>query len=292
MGVDKFGEFREDFHNLVCTLTAGCHDDDIGISLFCNCMLENGLSAAERSGNEAGAAFCDWIESVNYANAGFHDAVRTGFFTVIPDCNLDGPFLGHGNWDIFAFLIDEDCDLSVDIVLSRLLDALNGEFTLEREGNHDFVGKPSFLDLSKPVCGNHLVAGLCDRSEIPKFGVVEGVCVFTSLEEYLLHGCKVVLKAVVNAGEKSRAKCGLEHPAFKFHGISAAEASGALKHLHGGILAVYLDNFGHHLHALKVDVANLVFCYRPVHLYGNEVGDDTGYCSFSFHIFTLYNLHL
>ena len=292
MRVDEFGELREDFHHLVCTLTAGGHHDNVGVSLLCDCMLENGLSAAERPRDEACAALSDRIQGVDYTDTGLHDALRTGFFAVILNRNLDGPLLRHRHRDFFAFIIDEDCDYRVDIVLSGFLDTLYGEFSLEGEGHHDFVGQPAFLDLGKPVGGNYLVSGFCDGSEVPKLLMVQGVCIFTSLEEHFLHGCKVVLKAVIDAGEKARAKCGLEHPALEFHGISAAEASGALEHLHGGVLAVYLYNFGHHFHALKVDVADFVFCHRTVNLYGDKVGNDTGYCSFSFHIFTLYNLHL
>ena len=64
MRIDQFREFSEYLHDLVGSLTAGCHDYDICLSLLCDRMLENGLSATERTGDETCTAFGDRIEGI------------------------------------------------------------------------------------------------------------------------------------------------------------------------------------------------------------------------------------
>ena len=73
MWVDEFREFSKDFHNLVRTFTAGCHDDHVGITLLCDCVLKHCLSASERPRNEACTSLCDRVECVDGTNTGLHD---------------------------------------------------------------------------------------------------------------------------------------------------------------------------------------------------------------------------
>ena len=74
MRVDEFREFGEDFHNLVCTLSAGCHHDDLCVTLFCNGVLEHCLAAAERTRDEARTSLCNKVESVDYADSRLHNS--------------------------------------------------------------------------------------------------------------------------------------------------------------------------------------------------------------------------
>ena len=74
MRVDEFRELCEDFHNLVRTLTAGSHYDNLSVTLFCYGMLKHGRAAAERTGDEARTALCDRVESVDRTHSCLHDA--------------------------------------------------------------------------------------------------------------------------------------------------------------------------------------------------------------------------
>ena len=293
MGIDELREFREDFHNLVGALAAGCHHNYIGITLLCDGVLKDGLTAAEGARDKARTAFCDGVEGVYYAYARFHDLVGARLFLVALDGNLYGPFLGHGDVHLLTFLIAEDGNHGVYVVLACFLDGFYGEGALEAEGDHDLVGQPAFLYLAKPVGRNHGVSGLCDRGELPKFLTVKGIRVFSSFQEYTGHGSEVVLKTVVGAGEKAGAKGDLQHPALEFNLIAAFHSAGALEHLHGCQVSVNLDNLCHQFHSFGGDVADFVLGNRAVYLYGNKVGDDSLYNTFSFHMFIcLYNLLL
>ena len=122
MRVDQLREFSEDFHNLVRTLSAGCHHDDVCITLLCDRVLEHGLAASERTRDEARTSLCDRVEGVDDADTGFHDSVRPRFFLVSFDCNFHRPFLGHGNFNILAFSIGQHCDDLVNIVFALFND--------------------------------------------------------------------------------------------------------------------------------------------------------------------------
>ena len=266
VGIDELREFREDFHNLVGALAAGCHHNYIGITLLCDGVLKDGLTAAEGARDKARTAFCDGVEGVYYAYARFHDLVGARLFLVALDGNLYGPFLGHGDVHLLTFLIAEDGNHGVYVVLPGFLDGFHGVGALEAEGDHDLVGKPAFLHLAKPIGRNHGVSGLCDGGEVPKFFAVKGIRVFSSFQEYTGHGSEVVLKTVIGAGQKAGAKCQV---------------------------SVNLDNLCHQFHSFGGDVADFVLGNRAVYLYGNKVGDDSLYNTFSFHMFIcLYNLLL
>ena len=165
--VDQFRELREDFHDLVGTFAAGGHDDNVGFALLGDGVLENGLSAAERTRDEAGAAFRDRIEGVDDTHARLHDLLRTRFLAIGLDGHLDRPFLGHGHRDVFPVCVQEDGDDMVDVVLPGGFDGFDGIFSLEGERNHDLMGQPAFLDFAEPVGGDDLVARLGDRGEVP-----------------------------------------------------------------------------------------------------------------------------
>ena len=240
-------------------------------------MLKHGLAAAERAGDESGAAFGDRVEGVEHTDTSLHNPLGTRFLFISLHSHLHGPFLDHGDLHILAVFGGEDRNHGVNVILSGFLYALDGVFSLEGEGDHNFVGQPAFLHFAQPTCGLHLVAHLCLGSEIPEFVVVQRSGVLASLEEDVLHGGEVVLQSIVGTGQKTGAELDLEHLAEELHGISAPEAAGALKHLHGRFVAADLDDFGKELRALEVDVAEFVFRHRTVHLHSHQVGHNARY---------------
>ncbi len=246
-------------------------------------MLEDGLAAAERTGDEAGAAFGDGVQGVDHPDARLHDAVGTRLLAVTLDGHLDGPFLGHRDIDVFSLGVGEDGDDGIHVVGSFRFDGFDGVIALESERDHDLVGQPAFLDLAQPVGRDDLVAGFRDGREIPKFFTVQGVGVLAALQEDVLHGGEVVLQAVIDAGQQAGTQGDLQHPAFELHLVAALEAAGAFEHLHGGVFPVHLDYLGHHLDAAQVDVADLVLGHRSVHQDGHQVRDDPRNNTCSFH---------
>ena len=169
MRIDKLREFREDLHDFIGTLAAGRHDDDVGLSLLGNGVLEHGLAATERPGDKARTALGDGIERIDDTNACLHDLEWPRLLLVTLDGDLDRPFLGHGHFDVLAVFAGEDCNGLVDVVLSGLDYGFDGIFTLEGERYHDLVGEPAFLDFSEPVGGDDLVARLCDVGRPPSW---------------------------------------------------------------------------------------------------------------------------
>ena len=129
--VDQFREFGEDLHDLVRPFAAGGHDDDVGVALLGDGVLEDGLSATERTRDEPGAAFGDRIEGIDDADARLHDPGRTGFLAVALDRNLDGPFLDHRDRDLFSVGVDEDRYRRIDGVGPGCDDGFDGVFALE-----------------------------------------------------------------------------------------------------------------------------------------------------------------
>ena len=291
MRVDQFRELGEDFHHLVGTLAAGRHHDDFGIALLGDGVLEHGLAAAERSGNEARTAFRDGVEGVDDAHARFHDAAGARFFLIALDGHLDRPFLPHADRDFFSLFVHQDGYFLVDVVLSGGCDGLDGEFALEGEGDHDFVGQPAFLDFAQPVCGHDLVAGGGDGREVPELGVVQRVGVFAALEEDILHGGEVVQEAVIDAGQQAGSQGSLQHPALELDFVAVLQAARAFEYLHRCVLARHLDDLRHEGGVFQGDVADLVFGNRAVHTDGHEVGNDSGYDTSGFHISFIFIVH-
>ena len=122
MRVHEFRELGEDLHDLVRTLSAGSHHDDVSVTLLCDGVLEHGLSASERTRDEARTSLCDRVEGVNDADTCFHDSVRSRFFLVAFDCHFHRPFLSHGDFHILAFGIGQHCDDLVNIVFALFND--------------------------------------------------------------------------------------------------------------------------------------------------------------------------
>ena len=120
MRVDEFRELGEDFHDLVGTLSAGCHHDNVGVTLLGDGVLEHGLSASERSRDEACTALGDRVEGVDYPDSGLHYPVRPWLLDIVFDCYLCRPFLNHCHVHVLAFGIGEYRYGMVDIVLSGL----------------------------------------------------------------------------------------------------------------------------------------------------------------------------
>ena len=147
--------------------------------------------------------------------------------------------------------------------------------------------QPSFFDFAQPVGRVDRVAGFGKRSEVPYLLMVERGGILSATEENVLHGGQVVLKAVEAAGQQARAERGLEHVAFKLHAIALTQAAGAFVHLHEGVLAGDLDDFGHHLRAAQIDVADLVLGHVSVEADGDQVGNDSGNNTSGFHCMSI-----
>ena len=283
MRVDQFGELGEDLHHLVGAFAAGSHHDHLGVALLGDGVLQHGLAAAERARDKARTAFGNRVERVHAAYAGLHDAVGAGLLDISADGHLDRPALDHRHLVLLAVGIGQDGHLVVDPVVAFGRDALDFVFTLEREGDHDFVREPAFLDFAQPVGGVHRVAGLGNRGEMPDLVVVQRCGIFAAFEEYVLHRGEVVLQTVVAAGEQARSELDLEHVALEFDLVALAQAAGALINLHEGVPARHLDDLGHHFRAAQVDVADLVLRHVAFETHRHQVGDDSGNYTCSFH---------
>ena len=279
MFIFQFRELGEYLHHLVSTLAACCHDDDIGVGLLSQGMLKHCLAASERSRDEARAAFRDRIQSVYTTDTCLHHLERTRFLDVAVDCHLHRPFLRHRDVDVFAVGVGQDGDGVVDLILTGLSHFFHGVSAFKRERHHDFVRQPAFFDLTQPVGGYDLVASLRYRREVPKFLFIQGLGVFTTFQKHAFHCGEVVLQAIEITRKQAWTECHFKHIALKLHRATDCQSAGALEHLHGGLVAVHLDDLCHQLDSAKVDEADLILCHRAVHLDGDQVCNDS--CNFS-----------
>ena len=65
MRVHQFRELCKDFNDLICTLTTGCNNNDIGFCLFRNSVLKYGLTRSERTRNKSCTTFYNRIHCIN-----------------------------------------------------------------------------------------------------------------------------------------------------------------------------------------------------------------------------------
>ena len=120
--------------------------------------------------------------------------------------------------------------------------------------------------------------------------MVERVGISASLQEHRLHRGQVVLETVINAGEKSRAQGDFQHPAQEFHLVSVLQSAGAFEHLDRSFVSVHLDHLCKEGSPVKGDVAEFVLRYRTVDEDRHKVGNNSGNCTFGFHIVVIVNL--
>ena len=284
MGVDQFGELLEDFDHLVGALAAGDHDDDVGVGLFRNGVLQHGLAGAERPRDEARTAFGQRVEGVDRTHARLHDAVGARFLDVAADRLLHGPALHHRHLVVAAFGVGQDGHRVGDLVGARRSDALDRIAARHREGNHDLVGNPLLLHLAQPRSGRDLVARLGQRRELPRLIEIDRVGDRTAFDEETIHLFEVVLQSVVVARQQTRSQRRFEHVAFEFDPVADFQTARAVVNLHVGVVADDFDDLGHHFGIARPHVTDLVLGHRPVRLDDDDVGDDTVYTSCSFHI--------
>ena len=108
MRVYQFREFREDFHNLIGTLTTGCNDHDISFGLFGYSMLQHSLSGSERTRNKSGTALYNRIQCINHTHTRLKQFIGTRFLSIVHHCFLNRPLLNHIHRNIITFLVGQD----------------------------------------------------------------------------------------------------------------------------------------------------------------------------------------
>jgi hypothetical protein len=275
--VDEFGELGEDLYHFVGTFAAGGHDDDVGFGLLGDGVLEDGLTRAERAGDEACAAFDDGVDRVDGADAGLEEFEGAGLFGVERDGHLNGPLEGHVDGGLAAFVVGEDGDGVEDRVAPFGDDATDGVRALHHEGDHDLQGLVVLFDLAEEVGGLDAVACVGDGGEVPEAFGVEREVGFAALEEDAVELVEVVLQTVVVVGEHTGAEGDFEHVAGELYGVINLESAGALKDLDVGVAAGDFDDFGHEAYAGGRDIADFALEDRAVNLDGDEVADDAFY---------------
>ena len=281
MWVVKFGEFGEDFHDLVGTFSTCSDNHDVGLSLLADSVLQHGLARTERSWYEASSALSDGIESVDGSDSRLQQFERTGLSGVVGHGELHGPVLYHVHLEFRTVLFYKHSHGVGNLIRAFCHDALDFRLSLHLERNHDFQRLAVFDDFSEPVGSDHHVAHLCNRSERPFTILIEGISVLAALEEYPLHLVEVVLQSIVVLRQHSRGQFHLEHVSREIGHSPDLQSSGALEHLDIDILAHDLDDLRHQTVATCLDVANFSLCYRTVNFQGHHIGDNATNSTFS-----------
>ena len=136
----------------------------------------------------------------------------------------------------------------------------------------------------------HRVAGLRQRHEMPLLVLVQRISILPPFQEDAFHLVQVVLQSVVILREHARAQRHFEHVPGELRLGSDFHAARTLEHLHVGIPAGHLDDFGHQAVAAGGDVADFVLRHRPVHLDGHDIGNDSYNTTFCCHILIFFSL--
>ena len=282
-GVDQLGELLEDLHHLVGTLAACHHDDDIGISLLRNSVLEHRLAGTERPGNKTRTALGHRIEGVDGTNARLHHTRGARLLDVAAHGLLHRPFLHHRDPVLPAFVVRHHGNRVRNLIFPCRNDALDRIIAGHRERHHDLVAHPLLLDLAQPRCGRDLVARLRQRGELPFGREIDRVGDRTARDEQAVHLFEVVLQTVVVARQEARSERHFEHMPLELDPVADLQPPGAVKNLDIGAVAYDLDDLGHHFGIPRIHVADFVLAHGSVGLDDHDIGDDTIYTSCSFH---------
>ena len=271
MLVFQFGEFGENLHHLVGALAASRHNDDVGVGLFGKSVLKHRLSAAERSGNKARAAFGNRVQRVDAADARLHNLERTRLVGITANGHLHRPPLNHSHLNVVAVGIGEHGNGVGYLIIARFRDSFHSVSALKGERHHNLVRQPALLHLAEPVGGHNLLTDFGQRLETPQLIGVERGRVLATLQEHTRHCRQIVLQAVEIARQKARPQSGLKHIPLKFNLVARFQAARALVNLHRRRVAANLDDFGHKPRAVQVDETDFVLSHRPVNLNCHQV---------------------
>ena len=94
-------------------------------------MLDNGLTAAERTRNKSRTSLGDRVEGINGSYARLHNSEGTRFLLIPLNCHFYRPFLAHCNFMLFSFGICENCNGIVDSVRAFSGYAFNRVFSFK-----------------------------------------------------------------------------------------------------------------------------------------------------------------
>ena len=189
--------------------------------------------------------------------------------------------LHHIHLYLVALLVLQHSHHIVYLVLACGCHALDGGETLHLEGHHNLEQLVILLHLTQPVAFLHAVTWLGDGHELPLAVGVQRLGILAALEEDALHLVQVILQSVVVLAEHTGAQLDFQHVSGELRHGTHLQATGALKHLHEGILPCDLDDLRHQSVASCLYVAYLSLHHGSVHADGDHVGDYTTYSSFS-----------
>ena len=159
-----------------------------------------------------------------------------------------------------------------ELIVARMSDKAAEEDAKEAEEKKK-VREDAFGDAADVVAGNELVAGLCDRGEVPDGFHVEGVEIEPALEEESgLFGEEVqgVLESVVDLGEEAGSECDAQHVAGEFDGVVDLESGGAFVDLEVGAVAAHADDLAFEFLVADFDVGDFILHDRGVEFHRDQ----------------------
>jgi len=271
------GKFADGLHDFTRPLSAGDDDDDVGLGVAGNDLLEDGFPGAEWPRNAGGPAFGQGEEDVDQSALGQKRPVGDDPLLIGAERHLHGPLLLHGDVHPAALVVFDLRDRVVHRVLAAGADRDDLPRSLEPERNHDMVRKEPLRHAAEKVAGLDDGAGLDAglRRELPEPLFVEGRQILPSSEKeagIVFQFGQRVLQAVVDALEQTGAQRCAEQFAGKIYGVAHAQAGSALENLHVDLAIADTDDLRLERHPFADDEGHLVLhdIHRLVNLAGNQ----------------------
>ncbi|MPM60523.1 hypothetical protein SDC9_107374 [bioreactor metagenome] len=150
MRVIKFWKFGENFHHLVSTFTTGSDNNNIGLRLFGNGVLQHRFPSSESAGYKSGSAFHNRVQCIYRSHAGFQQFKRPGFFLVQGNGHFHRPFLNHVQFMLLPVFIFNHRYGVVNVVLSFRCDTFHLVFAGHHERDHYLVGLEILIHFTQP----------------------------------------------------------------------------------------------------------------------------------------------
>ena len=197
MRVHQFWEFGKDLHNLVRTFTASGDNYDVSFRLFGNSMLKHRLPCTERTRYKAGTTFHNRIQRINHTHTGFQQFERTRFLLVIRHGTFHRPPLNHSHRNIISFLISQDSNRILNLIITFRHDSLYSSSSLQCKRRHHFQRLEVLIHLPQPRGSLYFITRVYQWNEVPYTFFIQRIRILSSLQKNPVHLVKVILQTVV-----------------------------------------------------------------------------------------------
>ena len=238
----QFRELVQYVGHLVSTLAASDVNHDISLCPFCKLMLNNRLTASERSRNGSHTTFGDWEHTVNNSLSCYERLFWRKLF-LIRTTFTNRPFLHHGQLFVSVFCLQ----YTYNFFYGKLTGFDLFDFTFYIWRNHNLLfHNDGLFYCTKYVSAFYFISDLCNRYEVPLFVSFQCRNLNTSLQAvasgYFHNIVQWSLDTIVDAGDQSRSQFYGKRYFHGFYRLARFQSGSLLIYLNRCLVPVHLDD--------------------------------------------------